>query len=113
MITSQISNSTNSTVELTVNAQPEAIPIPEVAANFRPLTPRTFTYRWNIEAGIAAQIAEVRANTLDGESIILTRAMVEGGDVVEGDWTTDIAGPITVSLTLNGFSYGEPLRLNP
>jgi beta-lactam-binding protein with PASTA domain len=107
------SNSTNSTVELTINAQPEVIPVPQVAVSINPLEPRTFSYRWNVEQGISAQIAEVRASSLDGESILLSRAMVEGGDVVEGEWTTDIAGPITVSLTLNGFSYGEPLRLNP
>ncbi|MEM6431746.1 MAG: PASTA domain-containing protein, partial [Deinococcota bacterium] len=107
------SNSSNSTVELTLNAQPERIPVPQVEVGIRPLEPRTLRYRWPIEEGISAQIAEVWASSRDGERILLSRAMVEGGDVVEGEWTTDVIGPITVSLTLNGFSYSEPLRLNP
>jgi beta-lactam-binding protein with PASTA domain len=109
------SNSTSNSVTLTLNVQPVAIPQPDVRAEvmLSASEPRTFSYRWDIEAGISPQIAEVRAELINGETLLLSRAMVSGGETVEGTWTTDMRGPVTFWLTLNGFPYSEPLRLNP
>jgi beta-lactam-binding protein with PASTA domain len=109
------SNSTSNSVALTLNVQPVAVPRPDVRAEvlLTPSEPRTFRYRWDIDTDIAPQIAEVRAELVNGETLLLSRAMVAGGEVIEGTWTSDMRGPVTFRLTLNGFAYGEPLRRNP
>lgn len=108
------SNSTSNNVTLTLNVQPVTIPRPNIQTEVNLSgEPRTFSYRWNIETGIAPQIAEVRAELVNGETLLLSRAMVAGGEVIEGTWTTDMRGPVTFQLSLNGFAYGEPLRRNP
>lgn len=109
------SNSTSNNVTLTLNVQPVTVPRPDVRAEVT-LTasePRTFRYRWDIATDITPQIAEVRAELINGETLLLSRAMVAGGEVVEGTWTSDIRGPVTFRLTLNGITYDEPLRRNP
>jgi len=109
------SNSTSNSVRLTFNMQPVTIPRPDVQTDvlLTASEPRAFSYRWDIETGIAPQIAEVRAELLNGDTLLLSRAMVAGGETIEGTWTSDMRGPVTFRLTLNGLTYGEPLRLNP
>lgn len=109
------SNSTSNSVSLTLNVQPITVPRPDVRAEVT-LTasePRTFRYRWDIATDVTPQIAEVRAELINGETLLLSRAMIAGGEVVEGTWTSDIRGPVTFRLTLNGVTYKEPLRRNP
>jgi beta-lactam-binding protein with PASTA domain len=100
-------------VRLTVNVHPRPLPQPDVTVEVRRLSPRRVSYAWPIEAGIPQQEAVVTASTVAGETVIVYRGTVRGGERVEGEWLTVAPGPITFTLTLNGEPYSVPLRVNP
>lgn len=95
---------------LVLNIHPQRIPVPEVTVEVRPPEPRSIDYRWIVEAGIPEVTAVVTATTLDGTSSVVARRRIQGGEMLEGVWRTEAAGPVSLSLTLNGSPYGEVLR---
>ncbi len=101
------------TVLLTLNVHPVALPIPVPDIEVRRPRLRRVPYRWFIEPGIPETIAEVSATTLEGQTTLVRRSRVRGGEIIEGEWLTIEPGPITFTLTLGGQAYSEPLRVNP
>lgn len=98
-------------LRLQMNIHPVDIPVPRVLAQV--LTPelRVLHYTFFIEPGIPEQQAEVLALPLEGEPILVIRSQVKGGDLIQGDWQSPVAGPITFRLLLNGEFYNEQ-RIN-
>ena len=96
---------------LTVNAQPVPVPRPVPTVVIRAPEPREVAYLWFVEPGIPPVIAEVTATTLEGETTRVERRMVQGGQRVEGAWSTTYPGVVRFDLTLNGEPYGGSLRV--
>jgi len=98
-------------VRLVVNARPVPLPVP--TPEVRILAPRLrwIPYRFLVEPGIPAQSAEILARTAGGDTAVVMRREVRGGDVIEGTWPTLAPGPVTFELSLNGAPYAE-VRVN-
>jgi len=96
---------------LTVNAQPVPVPRPDPTVVVRAPEPREVGYLWFVEPGIPPVVAEVTATTLEGEATLIDRRVVQGGQSVEGAWSTTYPGVVRFDLTLNGEPYGGPLRV--
>ncbi len=97
------------TLVLTVNARPVRIPRPTVTALVRRPEPRAVPFLWFVEPGIPPVTAEITATTLEGETFLVERRSVQGGERVEGRWRTMYPGVVRFDLTLNGEPYGGPL----
>ncbi len=100
---------TDGPLVLTVNAQPVRIPRPNVRALVRRPAPREVPYLWFVEPGIPPVVAEITATTLEGDTMLVERRSVQGGERVEGRWPTTYPGVVRFDLTLNGEPYGGPL----
>lgn len=96
---------------LTVNAQPVPVPRPDASVVVRAPEPREVDYLWFIEPGIPPVVAEVTATTLEGETTLVDRRVVQGGQSVEGAWSTTYPGVVRFDLTLNGEPYGGSVRV--
>jgi eukaryotic-like serine/threonine-protein kinase len=96
---------------LTVNARPVPVPLPDATAVVRTPEPRDVPFLWFVEPGIPPVVAEVTATTLEGETAVVYRRVVQGGQRVDGAWSTTYPGIVRFDLTLNGAPYGEPLRV--
>ena len=96
---------------LTVNAQPVPVPRPDPTVVVRAPEPREVAYLWFIEPGIPPVVAEVTATTLEGETTLVDRRVVQGGESVEGSWSTTYPGVVRFDLTLNGEPYGGSMRV--
>lgn len=96
---------------LTVNAQPVPVPRPDATVVVRTPEPREVAYLWFVEPGIPPVVAEVTATTLEGERTLVDRRVVQGGQSVEGAWSTTYPGVVRFDLTLNGEPYGGSLRV--
>jgi beta-lactam-binding protein with PASTA domain len=96
---------------LTVNARPVPVPRPDATVVVRAPDPREVAYLWFVEPGIPPVVAEVRATTLEGETTLVDRRVVQGGQSVEGAWSTTYPGVVRFDLTLNGEPYGGSLRV--
>lgn len=104
---------TGNNLRLTINVHPVPIPKPQVSVDILRSEPRLAHYAWFIEGNIPEQLAEVTAETLSGQIVMVKRERVKGGELIEGSWFTTEPGPITFRLTLNGIPYSEVLRVNP
>ncbi len=104
---------TSQSVTLTVNRPPAPLPTPNVTAEVRPGEPRRVSYRWDIQAGIPEQTAQVTVTTLSGEPELIAAQRIRGGERIEGSWQTAEPGPVTFTLTLDGLRYGEPITRSP
>ena len=91
---------------LYVNLYPVVVPRPDASAGIREPEPREVPYRWFIEPGISQQTARVYATNLAGDRVLVDTVRVQGGEMLEGAFTTTEPGPIRFSLTLNGEPYG-------
>jgi len=96
---------------LTVNAQPVPVPRPDATVVVRVPEPRAVAYLWFVEPGIPPVVAEVTATTLEGEATLVDRRVVQGGESVEGAWSTTYPGVVRFDLTLNGEPYGGSVRV--
>ncbi len=96
---------------LTVNAQPVPVPRPDPTVVVRAPEPREVGYLWFVEPGIPPVVAEVTATTLEGETTLVDRRVVQGGQSVEGAWSTTYPGVVRFDLTLNGEPYGGSVRV--
>lgn len=98
-------------IRLVVNVRPVRLPVPLPEA--RVLAPRLrwVPYRFLVEPGIPTQSAEVRARTAGGDTAVVTRREVRGGDVIAGTWPTLAPGPVMFELLLNDVPYAE-VRVN-
>jgi beta-lactam-binding protein with PASTA domain len=99
-------NSANITVLLNVYSPPQAIPVPQVSSQIKPPELRAVSYKFFIEQGIPSSQAEVYVQTLDGTEILIAGKRVQGGDTLEGTWSTTSLGTITFKLKLNKNDYG-------
>ena len=100
------SSSSNIAVLLNVYTPPKTIPVPEISSFVKPAELRTVNYKFYIEQGIPSSQAEVYALTLDGSETLIAGKRVEGGDTLEGTWSTTSPGSITFRLRLNQNDYG-------
>ncbi|MDZ7707035.1 MAG: PASTA domain-containing protein [Trueperaceae bacterium] len=98
-------------VRLFVNARPVRLPLPTPEARILAPRLRWVPYRFLVEPGIPAQSAEIRARTAGGDTAVVTRREVRGGDVIEGTWPTLAPGPVMFELFLNDVPYAE-VRVN-
>ncbi len=98
-------------VRVVVNARPVRLPVPTPEARILAPRLRWVPYRFLVEPGIATQTAVVRARPAGGDTTIVTRREVRGGDVIEGVWPTLAPGPVTFELFLNDVPYAE-VRVN-
>jgi beta-lactam-binding protein with PASTA domain len=106
------SPSENRSVTVVVNRPPEPIPAPNAFATVKEPELRRIDYNFYVEAGIRDQQAEVVAETLQGDITILRGRNVSGGEALAATWQTQIPGPITFVLYLNGEEYARQ-QLNP
>ncbi len=88
-------------VTLTVNVHSEI--------NKEPINERNIPYSWFIEFGIPQQLAQVTAETAEGERIVVEKRYVKGGEELSGSWKTTYKGKLTFHLTLNDVAYSIPL----
>ena len=100
------------TITVTLNTPPEPIPVPNAFAEVREPSRREVSYSFYIEAGVSQQEARIIAKTIQGDVLILNGRNVSGGQSLAGSWETNIPGPITFTLLLNGNLYAEQQR-NP
>jgi len=98
-------------VRLVVNARPVRLPVPTPEARILAPRLRWVPYRFLVEPGIPTQTAEVRARPAGGDTTVVARRDVRGGDVIEGVWPTLVPGPVTFELFLNDVPYAE-VRVN-
>lgn len=95
------------TVRLLVNLWPREIPPPQPQLRIVEPRLRWVPYRFLIEPGIPQQRAELLAKTVTGDTSMVLRRQVQGGDVLEGAWLTATAGAVVFELRLNGLPYAE------
>ena len=98
-------------ITLTMNTHPVAIPTPAIGVEIRAAEPRQVAFQWPIESGIPEVTATVFATTLEGETSLVQIRRIQGGETLEGVWTTTSLGPITFELMLNDQPYGVTLRV--
>ena len=98
-------------ITLTMNTHPVAIPTPAIGVEIRAAEPRQVAFQWPIESGIPEVTATVFATTLEGETSLVQIRRIQGGETLEGVWTTTSLGPIIFELMLNDQPYGVTLRV--
>ena len=94
-----------------MNTHPVAIPTPAIGVEIRAAEPRQVAFQWPIESGIPEVTATVFATTLEGETSLVQIRRIQGGETLEGVWTTTSLGPIIFELMLNDQPYGVTLRV--
>jgi beta-lactam-binding protein with PASTA domain len=94
---------------LTVNLHPRRIPQLRPVITVRSPEQRSLGYNWYIEPGIGIQRAHVFAITLEGDRILVAGYQVQGGDIVQGEWSTSYPGVVHFELLLNNEPYGGQL----
>ncbi len=99
-------SSPNLTVLVNIYSPPKAIPVPQVSSQIKPPELRLVSYKFFIEQGIPPSQAEVYVQTLDGTETLIAGKRVQGGDTLEGSWSTTSLGTITFKLKLNKNDYG-------
>jgi eukaryotic-like serine/threonine-protein kinase len=103
--------SSGSAISVLVNVYvpPLPIPQPEARAAIRQPEERTLSFAWPIELGVEQSFYKVTATTVDGETIEVSRGVVQGGQTVQGSLISRKPRPIRFKLFLQNVPYSIEL----